>query len=144
MYYQIDRYSVSYVLFCLAPAKPALNPRPLNATENTLTISWTVSYDGGKPITKYTIKWGIGTMRLDHTENLSTQETTYTLNELKKGTEYYVQVQAENDKGTNSSDTVSYTTLCCKSITFWLSYWSNNIYCLQSPVPHLISRSMTT
>lgn len=112
-YSQTDGYSV-LCMFCLAPSKPVLSPMPLNATENTLTIRWSVSYDGGKPIAKYTIKWGT-TMTLDYTEDLSAQKTTYTLNQLKKATTYYVQVQAENEKGTNSSDIVSYKTVCGKS-----------------------------
>ena len=108
-------------LFYLAPAKPVLNPIAMEIKEESLEVQWTVAYNGGEPITEYIIHWGTHPDRLvskEEIKNPSSQtQGTQEVTGLKGGTEYFVQIEAKNDVGSNKSLPQSYTTdLCCKSL----------------------------
>ncbi len=93
-----------------APGKPTLS---LTAGDAQITASWTVADDGGETITGYTVRHRVKDPQGSWTTNNVTGSppaTSYEITGLTNGTEYEVEVNATNSKGTGDwSDTQSGT-----------------------------------
>ena len=106
----------------LVPATPDLDPQPVQVTETTLTVSWTVDYNGGESITRYTVRWRLASSTSDSdwstphplTTGLSQEGGVHTLDGLQRNAQYSVEVIAINKKGSSEPGRNVYTTLCCK------------------------------
>ena len=105
----------------LEPATPVLDPKPVEVTETTLTVSWTVAYNGGELITRYTVRWRLASSTSDSdwlphplTTGLSQESGKHTLDGLQRNAQYSVEVTATNGKGESEPGRNMYTTLCCK------------------------------
>ena len=105
----------------LVPATPVLDPQPVQVTETTLTVRWTVDYNGGESITEYTVRWRLASSTSDSdwlshplTTGLSQEGGEHTLDGLQRNAQYSVEVIAINKKGSSEPGRNMYTTLCCK------------------------------
>ena len=103
----------------LVPATPDLAHQPAQVTETTLTVSWTVNYNGGESITEYTVRWRLASSDSDWvshplTTGLLQNGGEHTLVGLQRKAQYSVEVIAINKIGPSKSGTNMYTTLCCK------------------------------
>ncbi|XP_062499735.1 neural cell adhesion molecule 1-like isoform X2 [Corticium candelabrum] len=108
--------------YASVPATPDLDPQPVQVNETTLTVSWTVDYNGGESITRYTVRWTLASSTSDsdwllhplvlpHT-GLSQENGEHTLDGLKRNAQYSVEVIATNKEGESEPGRNVYTTLC--------------------------------
>jgi hypothetical protein len=118
--------SFDIVTLPAAPMKPVFDLKPVLSNETSLKIHWTVSYNGGQPITHYVLRWGMAVL-VDSLEIVHIQvpsdngqvnqfEGTWVLKNLVKGTKYFMTIEAVNSLGSNMSDIAEYTTACCKQL----------------------------
>ena len=105
----------------LVPATPVLDPQPVQVTETRLMVRWTVDYNGGESITKYTVRWRLASSTSDSdwlshplTTGLSQEGGEHTLDGLQRNAQYLVEIIAINKKGSSRGGRNMYTTLCCK------------------------------
>ena len=90
------------------PDKPSVT---VESRPEALSVSWTVSDDGGSDITEYGVQWKSGSGSFGTTNQQTGLTTTTTLIEsLTNGTDYDVRVRARNTIGWSDwSDTVTGT-----------------------------------
>ena len=111
----------------------------MSSNETSLTIHWSVSHNGGRPITHYVLRWRTAAstdsmkttnIQVQSDDGLVNQfEGTWVLNNLVKGVKYFVKIEAVNRLGSNTSDIAEYTTACCKQLNSILllllfSHWA--------------------
>lgn len=102
-----------WCFFVVAPAKPVLDRDSVSRNETSLTIHWSVQYNGGR-LTNYTVRWWSTASSALQKSYLVNQQVTWVLNNLVKGTEYSIEIEATNTLGSNTSKPVQYTTACCE------------------------------
>ncbi|XP_050737080.1 nephrin-like isoform X2 [Eriocheir sinensis] len=76
-----------------------LDLKVLNATHNSIDLTWTPSFDGGLP-QKYRVRYHVtGAARYQYTDVYPDNVTSFTVTNLALGTTYSFAVLAFNDKG---------------------------------------------
>lgn len=100
---------------CDAPAKPVITNPITPVSYTTATVSWSAAANA----TKYDLKIGTTSGGSQFATYSNLTGTSKSLTGLSQGTTYYATVVAKNDCGvtTNTSTSVSFTTLTCPSIS---------------------------
>ena len=89
-----------------APAAPTVTA---SAGNGQVTVSWTVSDNGGAPITSYTVTCNVKNGALVETVTLDATTTSYTFTGLTNDTPYTVTVKAINAEGTSTAGSATAT-----------------------------------
>ena len=82
------------------PDTPAV-PTVIPATPTSLIVSWAAPANTGPPMT-YQVRYRVGNTGRFTDANYNGAQTSFTLNDLRRGKRYQVQVRAKNDEGTSA------------------------------------------
>ena len=84
------------------PGQPTVNTSPRN---EALSVTWSITDDGGQPTDKYQIQWKTSGQEFSsNVRNRTLDDREYTITGLDNGTTYQVRVRASNDGGTVYGD----------------------------------------
>ena len=119
MRFDFNRYEVFHISDRPGQVDVTIRAIRMGCANAGLVIQWTVSGNGNSQITSYTLKWRRFDSSLqntrtlivsDHT-NLTMQGGIYTLEKLKSGALYGVQVEATNKLTSSQSIMINETTV---------------------------------
>jgi hypothetical protein len=106
--YQANNYWVDVVFSPSASSSVPGQPQGVSATPawQAATVSWSAPWNGGSPITGYTVTPYIGSQAQSST-TVSGTETSATIGNLTNGTSYTFKVTATNANGTGGASAAS-------------------------------------
>ena len=88
-----------------APLAPS-NLRVTNTDATSIDIEWNPESDGGSPITDHEVSVEEGTTPGNTWNSTGSTNTTHSISNLKKGTQYTIQVRAVNNEGESPASNV--------------------------------------
>ena len=114
-------------IFLQISAEPSA-PEGLNVdsvTTDSITISWSApTSTGGKKIKRYVVYIKeVTETKYRKVTKVKSETTTVTLDSLKEGTEYLIQVFAENEIGVSKQRKYCYTAIDSGSVLIWAMDW---------------------